>query len=286
MTQQRDKTEQSRELGPQDDLNLNDREEQEVFQRIRPNAVVIHEVIRIEGESELRRSTSALAWSGLAAGLSMGFSLVGRGLLEANLPDQPWRSIITSLGYSLGFLIVIMGRQQLFTENTVTAILPLLAHRSRRNWMRVSRLWGIVLLMNLLGTLIVAWGVGHTSVFPPETQAAFNHIGMRAIEGGFWNTLIGGIFAGWLIALMVWLLPAAESARIWIIIIITAFIGLGELSHVIAGSVEALYVVMRGTASWGTYFGGFLIPALLGNIIGGVSLVAMLNHAQVAPEKS
>lgn len=179
-----------------------------------------------------------------------------------------------------------MGRQQLFTENTVTAILLLLAHRSRRNWLRVSRLWGIVLLMNLLGTLIFAWGVGHTDVFSPETQAAFSHLGMRAIEGGFWTTMVGGIFAGWLIALMVWLLPAAESARIWVIIIITSFIGLGELSHVIAGSVEALYIVMTGAATWGTYFGEFLIPALLGNIIGGVSLVAMLNHAQVAPKKS
>jgi len=82
------------------------------------------------------------------------------------------------------------------------------------------------------------------------------------------------------------LLPAAESARFWVIIIITALIGLGELSHVIAGSVETLYVVVTGIAPWGAYFGKFLIPALLGNIIGGVSLVALLNHAQVSPQKS
>jgi formate/nitrite transporter FocA (FNT family) len=286
MTQQQDKTRQSKELHPQEELDLNEREEQEVFQRIRPNAIVIHEVIRIEGESELRRSVSALAWSGFAAGLSMGVSLVGRGLLEADLPDQPWRSIITSLGYSLGFLIVIMGRQQLFTENTLTAILPLLAHRSRRTWMRVSRLWGTVLLSNLLGTLVFAWSVRHTNIFSPEAQSAFTQIGIKAISGEFWTTLLRGIFAGWLIALMVWLLPAAESARVWIIIIITSLIGLGELSHVIAGSVESLYIVVTGAASWGAYFGKFLIPTLLGNIIGGVSLVAMLNHAQVAPKKS
>ncbi len=285
MTQQRGKTKESQELGPQEELNLNDREEQAVFQRIRPNAVVIHEVIRLEGEGEIRRSASALAWSGLAAGLSMGFSLVGRGLLEAHLPDQPWRSIVTSLGYSLGFLIVIMGRQQLFTENTLTAILPLLANRSRRNWMRVSRLWGIVLLSNLVGTLIFAWIVGHTDVFSPEANSAFTQIGIKALSGEFWTTLLRGIFAGWLIALMVWLLPAAESARLWIIVIITALIGLGELSHVIAGSVESLYAVTTGSASWGAYFGQFLIPTLLGNIIGGVPLVALLNHAQVAPNK-
>lgn len=286
MTQSREKATQSRESRPQDEFELSDREEKEIFQRIRPNAVVIHEVIRLEGEGELRRSPSALAWSGLAAGLSMGFSLVGRGLLEANLPDQSWRSIITSLGYSIGFLIVIMGRQQLFTENTLTAILPLLAHRGRRTWMRVSRLWGIVLLSNLLGTLLFAWIVGHTDIFSPDAKAAFTHIGMRTIAGGFWVTVLRGIFAGWLIALMVWLLPTAESARLWVIIIITTLIGLGELSHVIAGSVETLYVVVTGDASWGAYFGWFLIPALLGNIVGGVSLVALLNHAQVASQKS
>lgn len=286
MTQPRDETRQSTEFSPQEEFNLNDREEQEVFQRIRPNAVVIHEVVRLEGESELRRSPSALAWSGLAAGLSMGFSLIGRGLLEANLPDQPWRSIVASLGYSLGFLIVIMGRQQLFTENTLTAILPLLAHQSRRTWIRVSRLWIIVLLSNLVGTFIFAWIVGHTDVFSPEAQAAFTQIGTKALSGEFWTKLMRGVFAGWLIALMVWLLPQAESAQLWIIIIITTLIGLGELSHVIAGSVESLYVVTTGAASWGAYFGQFLIPTLLGNIIGGVSLVAMLNHAQVTPKKN
>ncbi|GAB4379424.1 MAG: formate/nitrite transporter family protein [Elainellaceae cyanobacterium] len=273
------------EFSSQSELDLSNREEQDVIQHIRPNATIIHEVIRLEGESELRRSTSALAWSGLAAGLSMGFSLVGRGLLEASLPEQPWQSIVTSFGYSLGFLIVVMGRQQLFTETTLTAILPLLCHPNRRTWMRVLRLWAVVLLSNLLGALIFAWLIGNIDVFSPEAQSAFTHVGRRAIEGDFWTTLVGGMFAGWLIALMVWLLPGAETARIWVIIIITASIGLGELSHSIAGSVEALYVVLTGTASWGAYFGQFLIPALLGNILGGVSLVALLNHAQVAPDQ-
>jgi formate-nitrite transporter family protein len=285
MKENQNKANQPSALRPQKALDLSEQEEQEITQRIRPNAVVIHEVVRLEGESEIRRSASALAWSGLAAGLSMGFSLVGQGLSEANLPDQPWRSIVTSLGYSLGFLIVIMGRQQLFTENTLTAILPLLANRSRRNWMRVSRLWMIVLLSNLVGTLIFAWIAGHTDVFSPEAKSAFTQIGIKALSGEFWTTLLRGIFAGWLIALMVWLLPAAESARLWVIIIITALIGLGELSHVIAGSVESLYAVTTGSATWGAYYGRFLIPTLLGNIMGGVSLVALLNHAQVVPKK-
>lgn len=74
----------------------------------------------------------------------MGFSLVAQGLLQANLPQQSWSSIIVSLGYSIGFVIVVMGRQQLFTENTLTVILPLLSDRRRKVFMRVLRLWGIV----------------------------------------------------------------------------------------------------------------------------------------------
>lgn len=270
---------------PQEELNLSEQEEQEIQQRMRARAAILHETIRIEGETELGRKASALAWSGLAAGLSMGFSLVGRGLLEANLPNHSWRSIIASFGYSLGFVIVVMGRQQLFTENTLTVILPLLSRRSRKAFKQVARLWSLVLVSNLLGTFVFAWIVGHVDIFPPPVQEAFTQIGLKTMQGAFWVTLWRSVFAGWLIALMVWLLPAAEASQLWVIIIITTLVGLGEFSHVIAGSVEALYAVVVGVASWGDYGGKFLVPTLLGNILGGVSLVAALNYAQVAPEK-
>lgn len=84
---------------------------------------------------------------------------------------------------------------------------------------------------------------------------------------------------------MVWVLPGAESARVAIIIIITYVIGLGEFSHVIAGSTTVLYLVVVKAAPWSAYLGGFFLPSLLGNIIGGVSLVAALGHAQVVGGK-
>ncbi len=109
----------------------------------------------------------------------------------------------------------------------------------------------------------------------------FLEIGLKAIQPGFTIVLLSGIFAGWLIALMVWLLPAAETARTWVIIIITYIVGLGGMSHVIAGSAETFYLVAVGNISFTTYFLGFLVPSLIGNIIGGVSIVAAINHAQV-----
>ncbi len=104
-------------------------EKKQVEDRVAIGAHVVYETIRREGEEELGRKASALAWSAFAAGLSMGFSFIAEGLLTAHLPDRPWRLLISRVGYSVGFLIVILGRQQLFTENTLTVVLPLLLRK-------------------------------------------------------------------------------------------------------------------------------------------------------------
>jgi len=261
---------------------LSSLERQEVVKRANISAVVIHESIRESGERELRRRPAGLAWSGLAAGLSMGFSLIASGLLNAYLPNAPWRPLVESLGYSVGFLLVILGRQQLFTENTLTAILPLLAHPNRTTFVRVLRLWGIVLCTNILGAFLFAAIVAHTDLFPAPIQHAFVDVSNRSLRGGFGLTVLRGVFAGWLIALMVWLLPAAQANSLHIIILLTYLVSLGGLAHIIAGSVDVLYLVNVGAISWLTCLWGFMLPTLLGNSIGGVSLVAALNYAQVA----
>lgn len=258
------------------------REKEEIRERTRPRAVVLHEAILQEGVDELGRATSALAWSGLAAGLSMGFSLVTEGLLKARLPDVPWAILVTKLGYTVGFLIVVLGRQQLFTENTVTVILPLLRQRDLATFLQVVRIWSVVLAANLAGAFAFAWTIANTGVFEPEIHVAFRHIGAQAMATGeFFDTFLRAIFAGWLIALMVWLLPAAETSRVSVIILIIYVVAIGNFAHIIAGSVEVLYSVVTGGTSWRSYLAGYMIPTLLGNIVGGVSLVAALNHAQV-----
>lgn len=248
-------------------------------------AHVVHEAIRREGDEELERPSSALAFSGLAAGLSMGFSLVGEGLLRAHLPDAPWRPLIVKLGYSLGFLVVILGRQQLFTENTLTGVIPLLARRDRGTLLNVMRLWVVVLAANLIGALLFAFAIGRGPIFDADIHQAFQGIGFDSLRTGFDTTLVRGIFAGWLIALLVWMMPAAHSSRAAIIIIITYVVSLGRFPHVIAGSLEVLYLVVIGQAGWGQFLGGYFLPTLIGNIIGGVALVSAVNHAQVMAGK-
>jgi len=131
--------------------HLNRDKQQEAQDRSSVTVQVIHEAIRKQGDEELNRPMQALAWSGLAVGFSMGMSLVFEGLLQAHLPNTPWRSLIVHLGYPFGFLMVIGGRQQLFTENTLSPILPLLERRDRATLWKVVKLWIAVLVANLTG---------------------------------------------------------------------------------------------------------------------------------------
>jgi formate/nitrite transporter FocA (FNT family) len=179
---------------------------------------------------------------------------------------------------------VVLGRQQLFTENTLTAILPVVTRRDMKTLLSAARLWGIVLLANLAGTWIFAAIIHVPGVFAPDVTAAFQSIAVEAIPPVFFATLVKAFFAGWLIALMVWILPSAQSARLITILIITYVVSLAHLSHIVAGSAEAAFSVLSGTASMGDYTMGFLVPTLIGNIIGGVVLVTILNHGSIAPE--
>jgi formate-nitrite transporter family protein len=264
-----------------DNPPLTPQQKQEAEQRTKITASVVLEAVRRDGDEELRRPMAALAWSGLAAGLSMGFSFLAQGVLQAHLPDVEWRPLLVSLGYPLGFLIVILGRQQLFTENTLTPIIPLLARRNMTTLRAVMKLWAVVLTANLAGAHIFAWVAARTALMRPVGRAALQEIGLRAADVSFGNAILRGIFAGWLIAMVVWMLAATSSGHLSIILILTYVVGLAGLTHVVVGSVEVLYLVMAGLKPWPQFVTGYLAPTLLGNILGGVALVSALNHAQV-----
>lgn len=264
--------------------HLNKEEQEQAADNAPIPARVVHEIVREEGEDALDRQTPALLWSGLAGGLSMGFSFMTEGLLRGGLPDAPWRHLVESLGYSVGFTIVIMGKQQLFTESTLSAVLPVLVRRDRTSALACLRLWGYVLASNLVGTCLFSTVLAYGRPVSAETAAALASIANEAIEGDFWPKLLAGVFAGWLIALMAWMLPSVRGERLITIVFVTYVVALAGLTHVVAGSAEAFYAVLVNGASMARYAGGFVLPTLIGNVIGGVLLVAILNHAPLAPE--
>jgi formate/nitrite transporter FocA (FNT family) len=262
-------------------LTRDEQQELQIQKRTSPPSKVVHDAILNEGREELKRPTSALFWSALAAGLSMGLSLAAEGLLAAHLPETPWQPLVTKFGYTIGFLIVVLGRQQLFTENTLTAVLPLMIERSASTFLNMLRLWGVVLAGNLAGSLLFAWFAMTTNAFDEPVRREFVRIGHDAMAYTFGDVLVRGIVAGWIIALMVWLLPFAEAARFFVIVTLTYVVGIAKLSHIIAGSTETFALAIVGEKFWWEVLAGYTLPTLIGNMVGGVALVAALNHAQV-----
>lgn len=262
-------------------LPLTRDERKEALRRTTPGVAVVYEAIRSEAKVELARSNPALFWSGLAAGLSMGFSFLAEALLASRLPVAEWAPLVSKFGYSVGFLIVILGRQQLFTENTLTPVLHLLQEKSRSVLGNTLRLWGVVLAANFLGTFAFALALATTALVEGDRAAMLGVIATHALEGGFGDTFVKAIGAGWLIALMVWLLPVAASSRVSVIILITYLVGIAGFPHIIAGASEAFYALLTGAARPDTVLFDFLLPTLLGNTLGGVALVAAINYAQV-----
>jgi formate/nitrite transporter FocA (FNT family) len=260
----------------------NEKKKSEAEERSAPAGDVVYEAIRHEGESELARSTPALAWSGLAAGLSMGFSFVGKAVLDRQLPHAEWAPLLTNFGYAFGFLMVILGRQQLYTENTLTVILPFLMKKQRSVLANIARLWTVVFVANLAGAFAFAMVMARTAAMTPGVRESMRHLGEEALEPDFATLFLRGIFAGWLIALMVWLLPFAEQLRVIVIILIAYLVGIAHFPHIIAGAVDAFFLVCEGTITMGAALGRFILPTFLGNTVGGVTLVALLGHLQFA----
>ncbi|MDN8599331.1 formate/nitrite transporter family protein [Citrobacter sp. S2-9] len=254
--------------------------------RLPSRAMAIHEHIRQDGEKELERDAMALLWSAIAAGLSMGASLLAKGIFHVQLDDVPGRFLLENLGYTFGFIIVIMARQQLFTENTVTAVLPIMHKPTPGNIGLLMRLWGIVLLGNILGTGIAAWAFEYMPIFDEETRDAFVSIGMAVMKNSPSEMFANAIISGWLIATMVWMFPAAGAAKIVVIILMTWLIALGDTTHIVVGSVEILYLVFNGTLHWSDFFWPFALPTLAGNICGGTFIFALMSHAQIRNDMS
>lgn len=254
----------------------------EVDEEVLPSrAAAVHEQIRQEGEKELERDGLALLFSAIAAGLSMGASLMAKGIFQVNLEGVPGAFLLENLGYTFGFIIVIMARQQLFTENTVTAVLPIMHKPTGSNLLLLLRLWGLVLLGNLIGTGMASLAFTHMPIFDDATREAFVAISQKVMENTPGEMFANAVISGWIIATMVWMFPSSGAAKIWVIILMTWLVALGDLAHIVVGSVEILYLVFNGVVSWQEFLWPFALPTLAGNIIGGTFIFALISHAQI-----
>ena len=172
-----------------------------------------------------------------------------------------------NLGYTFGFIIVIMARQQLFTENTVTAVLPVMHNPTLGNVGLLMRLWSVVLAGNLIGTAVAAWAFNYMPIFDEPTRQAFVSIAEDVMKNSPTEMFANAIISGWLVATMVWMFPVAGAAKIVVIILMTWLIALADTTHIVVGSVEILYLVFNGNLPWSDFIWPFALPTLAGKYL-------------------
>lgn len=245
---------------------------------------LIYEVIRLDGEEELQRPATALVFSGLAAGLLISASVFGEAILSENLPASPVSFLVENLGYSLGFLLVIMARLQLFTENTITTVLPLAANPSLGMFAKVTRPWLAVLGANVIGAVSAAIFLTQSSVLGDAVFQNMLTISEHATSYGATEGFLKAIPAGVLIAAIVWMLPSAQNSKFAVIVTFTWLIAAGDFLHIVAGTVEGAIMILVGGLSVFDGITKFFLPVLAGNIVGGTLVFTLFAWAQVKEE--
>jgi formate-nitrite transporter family protein len=246
----------------------------------RPSAEDIYEQVATNARQELERSTTALALSGFGAGAFMGLSALGTAIGLALLEGSPHARLFSRMFYPLGFIVVIIGRSQLFTENTLYPVALVL--KEKRQFWNTMRLWAVVLPTNVLGALAFAMLATQTSAIEPSFVSTMATLGAKALSHPAATVFWSGVIAGWMIALAAWLVSASHSitGSVMVIWMLTYVVGLGDFAHCIASSCEVMTTVLTHQAPWLAYF-QWSGPAVLGNIFGGICLVTILEYGQV-----
>ena len=237
------------------------------------------------GLVELERPASGLLLSAVSAGLDIAFGPLFMAVL-LTLVDGAWGAPLTEIAvanmYAIGFLFVVLGRSELFTEHTTLAVLPVLDGRASVG--SLARLWGLVYVGNLVGgTIFAVTMVWLAPAYGIVNPAVFAEIATKLIDHGPGLLFAGGVLAGWLMGLLSWLVTASRETvgRIIFVWLIAAAIGLAHLPHSIAGNVEVL-AGMLVTPDIGLQdYLRFLLLATVGNVVGGVTFVALLKYGHV-----
>ncbi len=246
----------------------------------RPTADDIYEQVSRNARYELFRPAIALAISGVAGGLTMGLTALAPAIVTGELGMGTISKFIASVVYPVGFIAVILGRAQLFTENTLYPVALMLAER--RHLGSTLRLWAIVLPSNLVGAFLFALLAIRTGGLRPEYSSALITAGVEFARVPWAHVYWSAVIAGWIIALVAWLVSGSHSITgsamlIWFLAFI---VGLGGLAHCVATSADVFAALLGHEVSWLRYF-QWLLPTFLGNITGGVVMVTLLEYGQV-----
>ncbi len=250
----------------------------------RRSASEIYDKAMDVARDELNRSTRALAFSGVAGGFTMGLTALGVGTARALLGEGATTQFVSMLFYPIGFVAVIIGRQQLFTENTLYPVVLVL--RERRHVLQTLRLWAVVFVCNVVGAFLFALLAARTHSLDPKMLDEIVKMGVGMVAAIPATVFWSGVIGGWLIALVAWMVSAShwtigQIAVVWLLCYV---VGAGHFAHCIATSGEIIVAALQGVTTAGAYL-RWLLFATLGNIAGGVTIVSVMNWGQVHAEQ-
>ena len=261
--------EESRHGAPAVGAVVRDRfETDEVFERIVAAA-----------DEEIDRPTRELLFSALAAGFAITLTFMLYASMYAATDGDP---VLKALMYPLGFVYIIIGGYQLYTENTLPPVALILERLA--SVPTLLRVWLLVLVGNFVGGALGALVLAYTGVLSPGAAEAAVSLSQSGIDTPFWTLFWKAMFAGLIVAGVVWLDFSARDTISRVVLVYFAFLAipLGNLFHVVVSFTELMYLVFLGQAALLSGLATFIFPVALGNTIGGVLLVTVVNYFQTS----
>ncbi len=236
----------------------------------------------MEGQETYHRSSAGTFYSALLAGLEIGFSYLLLCTVFTFFSSHYSEATVfklMALVYPVGFILVVLGRSLLFTEQTSLLSLPFF--HKKQSFGSLLKLWGTVIAGNMIGgfiiTLILVWIGPQLHIYNEE---AFEKIALHVVDYSGHVILISAILAGWLMGLLSWLLTSTKDtiSKMLIIALITFVLAFTGLHHSIIGNIEVFAgLITSPKISFGDY-ATFQSLALLGNAIGGFVFVGLFKY--------
>ena len=238
-----------------------------------------------EGLREFDRASGSLFLSAVSAGLDLGFSALAVltvMTLASEVYQEPLTQILVANAYTIGFIFVILGRSELFTEHTSLAVLPVLDRQ--RPLAELGRVWTIIYAGNIVGGIVFAlFVVAVGPAFGIFELSALTHVAQSYLKYSPAALFGAAVLAGWLMGLLSWLVTAAQESigRVLFVWLVTGLIGFTHLPHSIVGHIELFGALVAVPEITLTDYGRFMLLATVGNAIGGTVFVALLKYGHV-----
>ena len=243
----------------------------------------IYEATREEGRRRLSRPVYELAATALVGGFDVAFGVAAYALTAAAIGGDRGR-VAGAIAFGIGFVFIVVGKSELFTENFLIPIVGLNA-RDRGAWLKLAELWTVALLLNILGGLLIAVVITSHGVLRAGTDRPLVDLARHVAHYGTATAFLSAIIAGALMTLMTWFVEgAAESMGVRIVMswIVGAVIVLGAFNHAIVSTIELIYGMRYGGGvTYGQLFTNLGL-SVAGNMVGGLLLVTFVRTVQAA----